>query len=254
MVSGYLSKKYTDDSRISSCKLLIIYVLYRLFESLYVFFKYKNASLFVDFFFPNCAIWYILALFFWRCTLPTFKKIKHIMLFTFLLNIFGFVFSLNGSCENIVQRIVGFMFYFYVGLYINEHGIEHHLKSNRTLSLFVVVVEMISFCIVLYVYPDFCEDAMNIFRHRKIYGNIAINVGVYLMSLIISLANSYFVCGVIKGKNGTLLCKIGSDTLPLYVSHIFVYQYLAPYGNSLGTSIFTLALCLITIYVFFAIS
>lgn len=221
-ISGYFSKNVDKCREKAFRDLFMVFVVAQVF---WIIFKFlTNGSVYylhhpLD---PGYAIWYIVALFFWRVFLKDIVKLRGALVIAFLISPIV-MFLTDAEMVLALNKTVGFLFFFLLGYYVNGDV----MQKLRAIPAWVgalglaVILAVTYFIIAKEILPYGGTKA--IFMHTFNMAD-ASGVGIGLLSyygaIIVSVITSVCVIAVIPEKR-TFLCKIGEDTLPLYLSHTY---------------------------------
>ena len=223
-VSGYLSKDAEKRRKRASGDLLLPYCLFNvLLAAVEVICSGKQVGL-SNCFNPEFSLWYLLALYVWRIVLPDARRIRKVALLAVLLNITTCLFS---GMDNTFacQRSVGFFVYFYLGYSVSWESLMRVRRIPKALSVSVLVFELIGFFSILRREFLSFGTLLNILAHTSTTNikNWYLYVSAYVIALLLAIINSCMVLRLVPKEDALILRRLGRDTLPLYVSHAFIY-------------------------------
>lgn len=224
-VSGYFSKKLEKRQDKAFGDLLIPYLLFNGLFGLFYLVTEHSLDTFRNIFIPNYGLWYLLALFFWRLLMPYLSKIKHIVIIALLLNLFGglYFFSDNSFA---LGRTIGFLIFFLLGYIADEKVIFKINQIPQYLARILLVVELLGWMLVcrFVKYDYFFSVFVHQMQFKDLDGlTLLFTVVIYMIAFLIACINGVLFMAAIPYKTKSLW-KIGKDTLPLYISHLFVVK------------------------------
>lgn len=223
-ISGYFSKN-PDRARDTAFRnLLMVYIVAQIF---WIVFKYltNGSTYYIEHFLdPGYAIWYIVSLFFWRIFLKDLLKIRFILVLSFIAA--PLIMFLNDAEMTLaINKTIGFLFFFLLGYYAKQEHIEKIRKIPQGAAIFLLLVIWGGtwFLMQSGILPYGGTKAI-LMRTANLNecGNIPIlyGLGAYYVSVIPAVLCGMLLIAASPGKK-TVLAEIGSDTLPLYLSHTY---------------------------------
>lgn len=225
-VSGYFSKNPDKCRNNAFRNLFMVYIVAQIF---WIIFKYlTNGSIhyiknFLD---PGYAIWYIVALFFWRIFLKDLIKLKGILLIAFLLSPF-IMFLPEEQMILAINKTVGFLFFFLLGYFASKEHIAKIRKIPRSIALLLLCLIWGGTYLLLRENILAYGKTKAIFMYTATmpeltdcFGNALWGISAYYVAMLTAILCGILVIAASPGKK-TFLANIGSDTLPLYLSHTY---------------------------------
>lgn len=249
-VSGYLSKNAEKRRQKAFEDLFIPYLVFQIFVGICILALTKSGEVLQNIFVPQMGAWYLLTLFSFRIVLPETKKIRGILAFGVLLTVFTCL-TKGISSEFALKKSLGFFVYFMAG-----YGMADLPKKLFNKSLARIALVIILFIIVIISWKtDWYSLALsvlsrgaNVDSFAKWYqAPIAYFITFILTSLVMML-----VMNAIPEKS-TWLEKQGTDTMPMYLSHLILFMavgYLLNKNNWVFTVVVSLAFILISVFLF----
>ncbi len=221
-ISGFFSKNVEKCRETAFRNLFLVYVVAQVF---WVIFKYlTNGSVhyirhFLD---PGYAIWYIVALFFWRLFLKDLIRIPHILLISFLVSPL-IMFLSDAELVLAINKTVGFLFFFLLGYCA---GPEHVAKVRRLpRPLAIALLAAIYAATVMLMKAGILSygGAKSLLLHTMnmaSFDSVWLGLGLYYGALAMAVLTGGLVLAAMPAKKN-FLAYIGGDTLPLYLSHTY---------------------------------
>ncbi len=121
-ISGFLSKNVEKRRSRAFEDLLIPFVFFQIVFVVLSLICKSGQNAITNIFYPEFALWYLLALFIWRMILPDIIRLKCILIIAVIANILtGYFTGMTNAFA--AQRMVGFLIYFLLGYYLNEQTI-----------------------------------------------------------------------------------------------------------------------------------
>lgn len=225
-ISGYFSKNPEKCRNNAFRSLFMVYVVAQI---LWVLFKYiTNGSThyiknFLD---PGYAIWYIVALFFWRVLLKDLIRLRGVLLIAFLIAPL-IMFLPEEQMILAINKTVGFLFFFLLGYFTSKEHISRIRKIPPQIALLLLCL------ILLGTYLLLQNDMLSYSKTKAVFmytatmpelaacfGSSLYGIIAYYVATILSVLCSILVIAAFPGQK-TFLAAIGGDTLPLYLSHTY---------------------------------
>lgn len=250
-ISGYLSKNIIKGRNEAVKKFLIPFLLFNIiWNSLQLISKFFSIAPNVatedvavwSFFKPGWALWYILALFIWKILLPDLLKLKYL----FAISIFtGLTCGLFTEFNNYLSlsRIIAFTPFFIGGYYMSQDRLKSYKKKSKFLSLFIIFAAIaISILFVKLNVPDKIFWADRPYALLKI--NMVTGIVCRLIIYIISFAFIFVFANLMTDKK-TFLCKIGTNTLSVYLLHTYLLGLILVLCNLAPTPFTKISVCIV---------
>jgi fucose 4-O-acetylase-like acetyltransferase len=224
IISGYLTKKLKKETT-------IYYLL------IYLIIQFVVTALFDDkiqFVYPTTALWFLLALFFWRIMLYFYKDFKKPLLISVIVAlILGFSDEIGSILQ--LRRAIMFFPFFWIGYKIplgNYHKYLKLIKKYQSLLLNIVVIIVIAILFLVYDIPYQNRWYSYGLSYSKLLENSSdlfgplIQIGIYLSSLMVSL----LIATIVPKRRLPLVTKMGENSLVIYIVHIIIWQYFEQIG------------------------
>ena len=221
-VSGFFSKK-VDKCRDGAFRdLFLVFVVAQIFWIIFKFIAEDSTYYLRHFLDPGYAIWYIVALFFWRLLLKDLVKIPHILIIAFLISPLVMFLS-DAEMILALNKTVGFLFFFLLGHYATADHVAKVRKIPRPAALIALAAIFGGTYFALFKGWITYGGAKSLLLHTfPIAKADAVwqGIGLYYIAIVIAVVCSIFVLAAVPGKKN-FLAYIGGDTLPLYLSHTY---------------------------------
>ncbi len=271
LISGYLSSSAVTKNTIQNLKdntkqliipFIVISIIYRLInEVLFMHNGDISYNIFKD---PSFATWFLLCLFIYRIIMRYVVRIKHYLLFSFILMLLAFLNTYEYMNYYSLHRMLHFQFYFFFG-----HWLKHNININELVyKRKYLIPNLLSIIFINSYFIQVLElKADNIYKGDNSFiffdKNLIILVLVFILSVICTLLFSLFAYNIIPEKK-TFLTEFGFKSMQYYQYHIFFlfildlpfYEFVKSINNpalmtlfTLLTSILIICLCNIVIYV-----
>ena len=168
--------------------------------------------------------WYLLALFSFRLVLPEIMRIRGVIVLGILLTVFTCVMKGIGS-EFALGKSLGFFVYFMAGYRMNDipRNKVNKMAARIGLVFFLSIFMFVSWKTSWYklALSVLCRDA-NVDSFAYWY----VGPLVYLFALLLISVAMLLVANAIPEKCGWLE-KQGTDTMPMYLSHLILFMAVA---------------------------
>lgn len=242
-ISGYFSKNIDKCRDNAFRSLFMVYIVAQIFWVIFKYLTNGSTHYIENFLDPGYAIWYIVALFFWRIFLKDLVKLRGALIIAFLISPL-IMFLPQEQMILAINKTVGFLFFFLLGYYTTK---EHIAKIRKipwfaALILLALILGGTYLLLAKGIIPY--GGAKAIFMYTAAMTEIADAFGsawyglpIYYGAMIVALICSVLVIAACPGRK-TFLAHIGGDTLPLYLSHtyfiilldMFFAAYALPHG------------------------
>lgn len=192
------------------------------------------------------GVWYLLTLFSYRLVLPEVKKIRGVLILGILLTLFTCLGSFDGDFA--IKKTLGFFVYFIAG---NKVAEMPRCKIPRWLArtgLTIILLLLISISFKM----DWYSTALTVLSRGANIENFThwyIAPIAYTVALIGTAIVMLLVMNSLPNRC-TWLEKQGTDTMPMYLSHLILFMvagYLVNKNNwmiTVGVSITSIILSL----------
>ncbi len=225
-VSGYFSKN-PDKSREKAFRnLFAVFAVAQVCWAVFKFFANNEPYYFHNFLDPGYALWYIVALFFWRILLKDVIKLRFVLVLAFLAAPF-IMFIPEAQMILALNKIVGFFFFFLLGYYANEEHIAKIRKIPRKAAIialaaiFAVTFGILQYDTTVYGFVKGIFMYTNLMSNvADTFGNVPLGLLAYYCSTAVTVLCSVLVIAAAPEKQ-SFLSHVGGDTLPLYLSHTY---------------------------------
>lgn len=222
-VSGYFSKN-SDTSRAKAVKAFLFpYFILTLvmYGARVLIFGCDNASL--HFIKPSMALWYLLALFFYRYGLKTFVSIPYFLPVSFLLSLAsGFIPFFDERLS--LGRVFGFLPFFILG-YCFE---PRHIEKLRRLPGWAAAVMFLSLLLfgIAIAYTGIGWESI-LFKRAYVEQGLAPMQGLLERSALILISLGWIALFLARlPRHKTFLTSAGQGTMTVFALHIIVRYWI----------------------------
>jgi len=224
-VSGYFSKNLEKIRSNAFITILIPFLILNVINYIYKILVIKESLSGYKFLLPYWGLWYLLALFFWKFFLKDLVKIRFLLPLSF---IFALVsgFSKEFSDYLALGRMICFLPFFLLGYYFTKEQVDKIRRAPKLISFGVIAATAalsayIAFnnifkVEILYLrrpYPEATEIKSMLFR---------------LLVYVVAIAMIIAVINLTTAKK-TFLSIIGTNTMTVYILHLFTIPILEKY-------------------------
>lgn len=219
-VSGYLSKNSEKRRKKAFEDLFIPYVLFQLFVGLCILILTKSGDVLQNFFVPQMGAWYLLTLFSYRIVLPETKRIRGIINIGILLTVVAGLCTFDKDFA--IKKTLGFFVYFISGYRIDELPNDRvsREKANCFLIIFLLLLIAISWK------TNWYRLALSILSRGagfETFERWYLAPALYCISFVITSIVMTLVLNAIPKENKWLE-EQGTDTMPMYLSHLILFM------------------------------
>ncbi len=220
-ISGFFSKNVEKCRETAFRNLFLVYVVAQIFWVIFKYFVNDSTHYIHHFLDPGYAIWYIVALFFWRLFLKDLIRIPHILIVSFLISPL-IMFLTDAELVLALNKTVGFLFFFMLGYYAQAEHIQKIRRIPPYLAL--LLLGLIFILTMLMLKNGISYGAVKkVLMHTMLMADFP-NVGIGLLSYygatVLAVLCGVLVIAAIPSKKN-FLAAVGEDTLPLYLSHTY---------------------------------
>ena len=223
-LSGYLSKNVKKRRMKAFDDLLIPFIVFQMVFAVIGIASRSGQHALANIFYPEFALWYLLALFVWRILLPDMIRVRGILIISLIISVAtGYFYGMNNAFA--AQRMVGFLFYFIAGFFTNEYLINR-LQMLKKLHCIIIMIFEVGIWIVLVDKKVIEYDRwLEILSHTAYYEPERIYlIGIqYTLGIIVSLVNLILVFNIFNELDSKLFKTIGTATFPIYISHAALF-------------------------------
>lgn len=220
-ISGHFSKDVDRCRENAFRNLFMVFVTAQIF---WIIFKYltNGSTHYIEHFLdPGYAIWYIVSLFFWRVFLKDLVKIRFVLLLSFLISPL-IMFLNDAEMVLAINKTVGFLFFFLLGYYTTQEHITKIRKIPPYLG-FLLLLALLGGTWLLMgkgILPYGVKGVLMHTSNMAVFPHAWQGFAAYYGTLLLSCLCGILVIAAAPGKK-TFLATVGSDTLPLYLSHTY---------------------------------
>ena len=184
-------------------------------------------------YYAGWTLWYLLSLFVWRIFLKHNINIKCVLILSIILGLLiGAIDKYNFLL--VFSRTFTFLAFFLFGYYSNSSIIKKVKNYSKIVSsLGLICMGLFAFLItkyelISYKFLYMSESYKNF--GLKIFQGILLRILFYILAILVSI----FVINLVSSRKQSL-SKLGSNTLIIYLGHIYILRWinkLVPDTNS----------------------
>ncbi len=245
MISGYLSRSFDASSKRVEKLVLSLLVPYLVFWTIHQsIYAVERGGLpdSMSVLQPTYALWFLVALFLWRLSVPIWKRLRWPVLIAVAISVFGATASLGGTLS--LGRVVSFLPFFVLGLCLRR---EHFAYLDR-LWVRIASVLVLGVTAVLAVPISehmsrswlFWSSSLTDRDIDPILPSLGLRMGFMVLALVMT-----FAVLALTPKQRTWFTPLGSYTLYVYLGHsvvIVLFQALPWYGHLSGVTEMTVVI------------
>lgn len=230
LVAGYFSsaEALTGKRAISLLRnILFVYLAFQVIASIQRFLMYE--IWYLDLVTPSFALWFLLALFWWRLTLPLLSQIKYLPLIAVVIAVAsGFITALGP--EFTAARAFGFWPMFILGWKLRQFGLRRALDHRWVRALSTLVL-LGSFYAAVVLQPIL---ETRYFTMRRGYtGDLSqqiVEAGIRTLLILFAAVGALSLLALIPKVRIPMLSYLGTGSLYIYLLHPLVMKQIEPYG------------------------
>ncbi|MBH1941547.1 acyltransferase family protein [Mobilitalea sibirica] len=221
-VSGYFSKNLEKGRNNAFEAILMPYLVLNVFNYLFKMFIIGEPYFGFRFFRPLWGLWYLLALFLWKFFLKDLIKIRYLLPLSFVIGLLS-GYSKEFSNYMALGRVVCFLPFFLMGYYCTQEHVKIIRKLPKVISV-LVIVAVGSFSTWIVGNDIFKVEVLYL---RKAYPENSEFEGMFFRLIVyaVALLMTAVIINLMSNKK-SLLSKIGTGTLTVYILHLFTIPLL----------------------------
>ena len=240
-VSGFFSKIGPDEGKKAFKRILLPYIIFCIIDALVDIFIYnKNPKML--FIYPGFGLWFLLALFFMKMTLPIFDKLKHPITISIILFLLVGFLDIQANFFGIT-RFLKYMPMFLLGYYFKDYKSKfeeimgkRNLKWNNKYIL--LIIGLIITLIAAYLIP------YKIIAYSPPYASLDFKLSKQLMYRVLMVLASMVAVLVLNNSmhnKNNFLTKLGKNSMAIYIFHLYLYSPWQPISEMIFTKFGPLA-------------
>ncbi|ADH65736.1 Fucose 4-O-acetylase and related acetyltransferases [Nocardiopsis dassonvillei] len=222
MISGYLSRSFDASSNRVEKLVVSLAVPYLIFWTIHQsIYAVERGGLpeTMSVLQPTYALWFLVALFVWRLSVPVWKRLRWPVLVAVLISVFGATASLGETLS--LGRVVSFLPFFVLGLSLRR---EHFAYLDRLwVRIASVLVLGVTAALAVPISEQMSRSWLfwtNSLTDREIdpiLPSLGVRVGFMALALVMS-----FAVLALMPKQRTWFTSLGAYTLYVYLGHSVV--------------------------------
>ena len=230
-LSGYFSKKPDRSREIAFKVFLWPYIL-----SIFFFYGIRHllwgsATLYFDR--PPFAMWFMFALFLYKLFQKNYVKIPHFFGITFVLYLVAGCLPFLTEFMSL-GRIVSYFPFFFLGYYCNSEHIAK-IKCLQKWQCWVLGIALTA--ISVYLAFGLVDIPVEWYLLRRPGAEIGVvwyvDILMRLLLFLLGCAWSILMFNILPGKDN-YLAYVGRNTMPVYIFHLVVRQWIKKHGITMG--------------------
>lgn len=230
-LSGYFSKKPEKSRTIAFKTFLWPYIL-----SIFFFFEIRellwgNATLYFDR--PPFAMWFMFALFLYKVFQKNYVKIPHFFAIAFVLYLAAGCIPFLTEFMSL-GRIVSYFPFFFLGYYCNS---EHIAKIKCLKKWQCAVLGAVLAGISVWLAFGLTDIPVEWYLMRRPGAEIGVvwyvDILMRLFLAVLGVAWIVLMFNILPGRDN-YLAYVGRNTMPVYIFHLVVRQWIKKHGITLG--------------------
>ncbi|NLW15687.1 MAG: acyltransferase family protein, partial [Erysipelothrix sp.] len=222
-ISGYLSKNVEKGRKRAFSTYFIPFITFNIFWSIGRFLpsylSNPQAIETYELFTPGWALWFLLAMFFWKLILPDLVRVKNILLITLIIGTLSGLFSEYTDYLSLA-KFFGFTPYFIAGYFITDKHVEMIRSVSKKYSLMILVTVLVFASMFLYF--EFPVQFLWLDRpYRELTDNMQLALVLSVIQYFIGFLGAFLFINLSRNK-ASKVTDIGSKTLPIYMLHTYL--------------------------------
>lgn len=253
-ISGYFSKNL-QKSHDNAIKTFLIPFLVFNFAS-YMLDMFLGSGLYffnMKILDPQWGLWFLLCMFLWKCFLKDYIKIKHCFILSIAIGLIAGLFKGFGIYLAL-GRALAFLPFFLAGYFLNRNHLKKVFKVPNFLSYVTIIgVILLAFFVTI---KELLPMEMLYFRVAYQYSELGTVAGFLTRAALYVIA-FLMIFAIIRSctHKETFLTKIGQNTLPVYIGHLFILAVVAPKLSVITDPIiYTAVVTVVTLIIVFTLS
>jgi fucose 4-O-acetylase-like acetyltransferase len=229
-ISGYFSKEIKSQRIKDINNILIPYVFIQLYYI--IFQKLIGNNQDWSWTIPIESNWYLLGMLFWRLIIPYFIKLKHPVVFVFVISLLvGFSHEFNEYLN--LQRLITFFPFFVWGYFFASTDLIMKYKNTYCLGaccvLLIILSCFIGICYYSHPYGLFLDKMFIPYHGYESFGRYAKFGMIFRVAYfaVAAINSCLFLCIVPERK--LFFSGLGKNTLYVFLFHMFFILYLRKY-------------------------
>ena len=240
-VSGFFSKTGPGEGKKAFKRILLPYIIFCIidfFVDVYIY----NKSPKMLFIYPGFGLWFLLALFFMKMSLPIFDKLKHPITISIILFLLVGFLDIQANFLGITRFLkylpiflLGYCFKDYKSK-LEERISKRNIKWNNKYLL--LIIGLIITLIAAYLIP------YKIIAYSPPYASLDFKLSeqmIYRLSMVLVSMLAVLVLNNSMHNKNDLLTKLGKNSMAIYILHLYLYSPWIPVSEMIFTKFGPLA-------------
>ena len=227
-VSGYFSKIGPDEPLKNIKRLLIPYIVFCTITHIFNFIVFGKTNVNTIYLMSSFALWFILALFFMKMSLPVVDKLRYPLIISIICALIVGNIKVSSNFLGLTRCLAYFPI-FLVGFYYKQYREKFELLlpkiknfiDNHTLLIFITL------CIL--TLPVIIKFNLRVFSFQQKYnGNISFEIIKRFITIMFEIAWVLMLNKIMTNKN-CFLTKFGRNSMSVYLLHCYIALLIQPY-------------------------
>lgn len=237
-ISGYLSKNVEKRRDKAFAELFIPFMIFQVLFGLTNVLLSGSSKVFTNLLHPEWAIWYLLALFIWRYTLPDVIKIRGAIWIAVIVSVLtGYLPKVSNAFA--AQRTFGYFCFFLFGYYCKKETIEKIRYIKPWIAVAGLITQLVFYIVIMRTGRLNFSKWWNIFSHQAVYDQVAPwRMGIeYIIALLVGGINTVLLIASVPQSSNNVSKALGNNTLTIYLSHAMVFFFCQKYMKGIQNNI-----------------
>lgn len=222
LISGYFAKKVYERGYFKKLvkKLMIPYVLFQVFYTLYYEFVFHD-TISYSLFIPRWGLWFLMSLLFWNILLYFFGKLKYGLP---LAIIFSLLIGYDAEVDEFLSLSRTFFFFpfFLAGYHLKA---EHFEKLNfRYQTVIGIICAVLGFILIVQFVPtDYRFWLLGKRPYEEIIDTVEYSALIRLATYVVQFLATFIFLSLVPRKQ-SFLTHIGQCTMVIYLLHLAIVR------------------------------
>ena len=229
-ISGYLSKNAEKRREKAFADIFVPFIVFQVVFGIINVLLSGSSVAFGNLLHPELTLWYLLALFIWRYTLPDVIKIRGVILVSIVISVLtGYLPKVTNAFA--AQRTFGYFCFFILGYYCRKETLEKAWRIKPYLSAVLLVAELVLLIIWMKADKSWFSRLWKVLSHQAVYESETPwkMTAEYLAAFLAGCINTVLLITAVPRTGCKQLGKIGNNTMAIYLSHATAYFFCKKY-------------------------
>ena len=223
-VSGYFSKIGPEEPIKAFKRLFVPYIIFTIITKLFNFILYGKAGYDMIFIYTSFALWFLIALFFMKMSLPIFDRLRYPLIISIIIALFSGFLSLDYEILGLTRAFCYFPI-FLIGFYYNDYKETLQTKYARISSFFKRFNILFVVLGIAYIVINVYTMRVGIILFKSQYsGNLLYEMIKRFMVIIAEIILVLLLNKFMTNKH-CFLTVFGINSMAVYLLHCYIKIY-----------------------------